>query len=56
MINAFSVDLEDWFCVYNLKDKISRLEWDNQEKRIEITTTRILDLLEKYEHCGDWKY
>ena len=48
MHNAMSVDLEDWFCVYNLNQAIKREEWDACELRIVDSTNRILDLFDKH--------
>lgn len=45
MLNAFTVDLEDWFCVSNMEGVIHRDEWDGQERRIEPATAKILGLL-----------
>jgi len=45
MINALSIDLEDWFCVYNLSKVIKKEDWGNYELRIEQSTHRILELL-----------
>ncbi len=45
MLNAMSIDLEDWFCAYNLRIHIA--DWDKQELRVVANTHRILDLLEK---------
>ena len=47
--NAMTVDLEDWFCVYNLKDHIKREDWDRCESRVVQNTRRLLDLFEKYK-------
>jgi len=46
--NALSIDLEDWFCVYNLSEVIKREDWDTCELRVVANTRRILDLLEKH--------
>lgn len=48
MKNAISIDLEDWFCVYNLSDAIKREDWDKQELRVEKSTRRILKLLARH--------
>lgn len=48
MKNAMSIDLEDWFCVYNLNQVIRREDWDKCELRVVRNTTRILDLFQKY--------
>lgn len=42
----FTVDLEDWFQVENLKAGISHDSWSSRELRVEKSTHRILDLLE----------
>jgi polysaccharide deacetylase family protein (PEP-CTERM system associated) len=49
MKNAFSVDLEDWFCVHNLSQVIKLKDWDNCELRVYESTRRILALLEKHQ-------
>lgn len=46
MKNAMTVDLEDWFCAYNLRIKTQ--DWDKQELRVVDNTRRILDLLSKH--------
>jgi polysaccharide deacetylase family protein (PEP-CTERM system associated) len=43
-----SVDLEDWFCVYNLSQLIRYADWDRCESRVERSTTRLLDLFARY--------
>ncbi|TKJ42030.1 hypothetical protein CEE36_07340 [candidate division TA06 bacterium B3_TA06] len=43
--NGISIDLEDWFCVYNLRDVVRREDWDIQELRIDQSTRLILKLL-----------
>ena len=47
--NAMSIDLEDWFCVYNLSHVIKKDEWDKCELRVFESTKRILDLLRKHQ-------
>jgi polysaccharide deacetylase family protein (PEP-CTERM system associated) len=49
MENAFSVDLEDWFCVHNLSQVIKQKNWDTCELRVEVSTRRILSLLDKHQ-------
>ncbi|MFH0863305.1 MAG: XrtA system polysaccharide deacetylase [Candidatus Altiarchaeota archaeon] len=46
MLNYFSVDVEDWFCVSNLSRVIDRRNWDSCELRVGIGLNQILDLLE----------
>lgn len=45
MLNAFSVDVEDYFQVAALAPAISRSSWDQRELRVERNTDRILQLL-----------
>lgn len=47
MKNAFTVDLEDWFCSHNLKATIQYEDWDKLESRVERNTFALLDLLSK---------
>ena len=49
MKNAMSIDLEDWFCVYNLSHVIKREDWDRCELRVKRNTDRILELFSKYD-------
>ena len=42
----FSVDVEDWYQVENLKSAISRQSWDSRESRVVESTVRLLDILE----------
>jgi len=46
--NAISIDLEDWFCVYNLSNHIKKEEWGNKELRVVNNTEILLDLFDKY--------
>ncbi len=48
MKNAFSIDLEDWFCVYNFSKVIDYSLWDRCELRVVENTTRLLTLLDKH--------
>jgi polysaccharide deacetylase family protein (PEP-CTERM system associated) len=43
---AFSIDVEDWFHVENLKPAISRDSWPTRELRVERSMDRMLQLLE----------
>jgi polysaccharide deacetylase family protein (PEP-CTERM system associated) len=47
MKNAFTIDLEDWFCSHNLKEVIQYEQWDHQVSRVERNTDILLDLLQK---------
>ena len=48
VMNVFSIDLEEWFCVYNLSQAIPHEQWDRCESRVERSTLAILDLLSKH--------
>ena len=48
----FTVDLEDWFQVENLKQEISFTSWSSRELRVEENTHRILDLLDSMRQKG----
>src|SRR5438105_2718869 len=48
IINMMSVDLEDWFCVYNFSGIIKYEDWDSCESRVSMNTHRLLDLFDKY--------
>jgi polysaccharide deacetylase family protein (PEP-CTERM system associated) len=47
--NVMSVDLEDWFCVYNLSGQIPYADWDRCESRVEQSTLRLLDLFRRHQ-------
>jgi polysaccharide deacetylase family protein (PEP-CTERM system associated) len=49
MRNVISVDVEDWFCVYNLSQHIQYSEWDRCESRVERNTIRLLDIFQKHQ-------
>ena len=49
MVNALSIDLEDWFCAYNLSSVIRKVQWDECELRVVESTTRLLDLLDRHK-------
>ena len=46
---VFSIDIEDWFQVENLKEVISPDEWDSKELRVEQNTEKVLDILDRHE-------
>jgi len=48
MKNVMSVDVEDWFCVYNLSRLIPYAEWDECESRVERSTMRLLDVFRSH--------
>ncbi len=47
MINAISIDLEDWFCANNLQ--IRSEEWDRCELRVVANTQRLLEVLARHK-------
>ena len=49
MINALTVDVEDWFQVSALQDHIRYEEWDRQESRVVQNTVRVLRIFEEYQ-------
>lgn len=51
---AFTVDVEDWFHVENLRGAISRDCWDRLELRVERNVCRILDLMVDRGARGTW--
>lgn len=48
MLNAISIDLEDWFCVNNLSKAISRQDWDSCELRVRESTRRLMALFDRH--------
>ena len=52
MKNGLSIDLEDWFCAYNLRIGVE--DWGKQELRVEKNARRILDLLDKHNVKATW--
>jgi polysaccharide deacetylase family protein (PEP-CTERM system associated) len=49
MKNVMSIDVEDWFCVYNLSRLVPYAEWGKCESRVERNTIRLLDLFRKHD-------
>ena len=48
ILNAFTVDVEDYFHVSALASAFSRSEWSQQERRVEASTERLLGLLDAF--------
>jgi polysaccharide deacetylase family protein (PEP-CTERM system associated) len=48
MKNAFTIDLEDWFCSHNLQAATPFESWPQQELRVVANTRKILGLLKEY--------
>lgn len=51
-INAFTVDVEDYFQVSAFADQIPRSCWGSMESRVVSNTTRMLDILDQHNVCG----
>jgi polysaccharide deacetylase family protein (PEP-CTERM system associated) len=48
-LNAFTVDVEDYFQVENFASEIDRESWDRYPSRVLANTRRILDLLDRHQ-------
>lgn len=46
LVNALSVDVEDWFQVGAFEKTIAREDWDRLDRRVEANTDRVLALFE----------
>ena len=49
ILNALTIDVEDWFHATNLEERISPEDWEGCEKRIVPNVFRILYLLAKFQ-------
>jgi len=49
MINALSVDVEDYFQVTSFDGVVSRSEWDSQESRVIGNTQRLVDIFARHQ-------
>ncbi len=49
MLNAFSVDVEDWYQVSDFEATVAFATWDRFESRVVRNTERLLDLLAEYK-------
>jgi polysaccharide deacetylase family protein (PEP-CTERM system associated) len=52
IVNAFTVDVEDYFQVTAFEGHIGRNQWDQFESRVEKSTYRLLELLAKHKVRG----
>ena len=48
MLNALSIDVEDWYCVYNLSGVIQKKEWHKYESRVLSNTEKLLSILKTH--------
>ncbi len=46
IVNAFSIDVEDYFQVEAFKSVVPRADWDNRPSRVTANTDRLLELLD----------
>ena len=46
--NMLSIDVEDWFCVYNLSNYFPIAKWDSCESRVERNMGRLLDVFDRH--------
>jgi polysaccharide deacetylase family protein (PEP-CTERM system associated) len=49
VINALSIDVEDWFQVSDFEEKVKRPDWAQYEGRVVQNTARLLALLRHYQ-------
>ena len=49
LLNAFTVDVEDYFQVSAFDGVLSREDWASQPLRVEDSTRRLMDLLDEFE-------
>jgi polysaccharide deacetylase family protein (PEP-CTERM system associated) len=49
LINALSIDVEDWFQVSDFEAAIKRPDWGKYEGRVVQNTRRLLDMLRQYQ-------
>jgi polysaccharide deacetylase family protein (PEP-CTERM system associated) len=52
MINAFTVDVEDYYQVSGFETTIGRNAWDSFESRVVANTQRLLDLMDRHDVHG----
>jgi polysaccharide deacetylase family protein (PEP-CTERM system associated) len=52
VLNAFTVDVEDYYQVSAFEKHVRRDQWDQWESRVEANTRRILDLLDRHNVKG----
>jgi len=52
MLNALTVDVEEYFQVHAFEEMIRRENWENYKSRVENSTSRILDILAETGTCA----
>ena len=48
MLNALTVDVEEWFHVCGIERSVPRERWDELESRVELSVRRVLDLCDRH--------
>lgn len=48
IVNAFSIDVEDYYMVSAYADVVKLHEWDRRESRVDASTRRVMELLDEY--------
>lgn len=49
VVNAISIDLEEWFTVYNFASVFPRSEWEDLEQRAERSVRRLLSIFDEFD-------
>jgi hypothetical protein len=52
MLNAFTVDVEDYFQVTSFDRVVPRSTWDSRDSRVVASTERLLDLVARHQVRG----
>jgi polysaccharide deacetylase family protein (PEP-CTERM system associated) len=52
VVNAMSIDVEDYFHVSAFDGVLPRSEWATMESRVSRNTRRLIDIFAEYEVCG----
>lgn len=52
MVNAITVDVEDWFHVSRFRDLIKPSDWPKLESRVANNVTQVLDIFDEFEVKG----
>ena len=54
VVNAMSIDVEDYYHVSVFDGIVPRVQWDQMESRVVANTTRLLDLFESFNVRSTW--
>ena len=47
IVNAMTIDVEDYFHVSAFENVVQRDEWDSYERRVAVNTRRLLEMFER---------